>query len=85
MCVRVYIYVCSACVWTLKFQTKSILWFWLNVPWAFMCFKVKAIAIHPELFTVENGLLTPTLKAKRNEMRQFFRPQLDQMYAGIKM
>lgn len=52
----------------------------------FLCvFKVKAIAIHPELFSIENGLLTPTLKAKRNEMRQFFRPQLDQLYAGIKM
>lgn len=47
--------------------------------------KVKAIFIHPELFSVENGLLTPTLKAKRNEMRQIFRPQLDQLYAGIKM
>uniref|UniRef100_H3CXM8 long-chain-fatty-acid--CoA ligase n=1 Tax=Tetraodon nigroviridis TaxID=99883 RepID=H3CXM8_TETNG len=50
-----------------------------------LCVQVKAIAIHPELFSVENGLLTPTLKAKRNEMRQFFRPQLDHLYASIKM
>ncbi|XP_029703153.1 long-chain-fatty-acid--CoA ligase 1-like [Takifugu rubripes] len=47
--------------------------------------QVKAIFIHPELFSVENGLLTPTLKAKRNELRQIFRPQLDQLYAGIKL
>lgn len=49
----------------------------------YLPFKVKAIFIHPELFSVENGLLTPTLKAKRNELRQIFRPQLDQLYAGI--
>nr|XP_046263078.1 long-chain-fatty-acid--CoA ligase 1-like isoform X4 [Scatophagus argus] len=47
--------------------------------------QVKAIYIHTELFAVENGLLTPTLKAKRNEMRQHFRSQIDELYAGIKM
>ncbi|XP_041800797.1 long-chain-fatty-acid--CoA ligase 1-like [Chelmon rostratus] len=47
--------------------------------------QVKAISIHTELFSIENGLLTPTLKAKRNEMRQHFRSQIDELYAGIKM
>ncbi|KAK2849535.1 hypothetical protein Q5P01_009369 [Channa striata] len=47
--------------------------------------QVKAIYIHNDLFSVENGLLTPTLKAKRNEIRQHFRPQIDELYAGIKM
>ncbi|XP_070693585.1 long-chain-fatty-acid--CoA ligase 1-like [Pempheris klunzingeri] len=47
--------------------------------------QVKAIYIHPELFSIESGLLTPTLKAKRNEMRQYFRSQIDELYAGIKM
>lgn len=56
-----------------------------HVAFMYLPFKVKAIFIHPELFSVENGLLTPTLKAKRNELRQIFRPQLDQLYAGIKL
>uniref|UniRef100_A0A3Q3FL47 Long-chain-fatty-acid--CoA ligase n=1 Tax=Labrus bergylta TaxID=56723 RepID=A0A3Q3FL47_9LABR len=47
--------------------------------------QVKAICIHNELFSIENGLLTPTLKAKRNELRQYFRSQIDELYAGIKM
>ncbi|XP_032411338.1 long-chain-fatty-acid--CoA ligase 1-like isoform X1 [Xiphophorus hellerii] len=47
--------------------------------------QVKAIHIHTEMFSIENGLLTPTLKAKRNEMRQYFRSQIDELYAGISM
>ncbi|XP_034546010.1 long-chain-fatty-acid--CoA ligase 1-like isoform X2 [Notolabrus celidotus] len=47
--------------------------------------QVKAICIHSELFSIENGLLTPTLKAKRNELRSYFRSQIDELYAGIKM
>ncbi|KAM9376917.1 long-chain-fatty-acid--CoA ligase 1-like [Pholidichthys leucotaenia] len=47
--------------------------------------QVKAIYIHTELFSIENGLLTPTMKSKRNEMCQYFRPQIDRLYAGIKM
>ncbi|XP_061757501.1 long-chain-fatty-acid--CoA ligase 1-like [Nerophis ophidion] len=45
--------------------------------------QVKAIYIHSEMFSVNNGLLTPTLKAKRNELRQYFRSQIDELYAGI--
>ncbi|XP_015245082.1 PREDICTED: long-chain-fatty-acid--CoA ligase 1-like [Cyprinodon variegatus] len=47
--------------------------------------QVKAIHIHTEMFSIENGLLTPTMKAKRNEMRQCFRSQIDQLYATISM
>ncbi|TMS17480.1 long-chain-fatty-acid--CoA ligase 1-like [Larimichthys crocea] len=47
--------------------------------------QVKAIRIHTEMFSIENGLLTPTLKAKRNEMGKYFRSQIDELYAGIKM
>uniref|UniRef100_A0A667YWH3 Long-chain-fatty-acid--CoA ligase n=1 Tax=Myripristis murdjan TaxID=586833 RepID=A0A667YWH3_9TELE len=47
--------------------------------------QVKAICINTDLFSVQNGLLTPTLKAKRAELRQRFRSQLDDLYAGIKM
>ncbi|XP_047210343.1 long-chain-fatty-acid--CoA ligase 1-like isoform X2 [Girardinichthys multiradiatus] len=47
--------------------------------------QVKAIHVHTEMFSIENGLLTPTMKAKRNEMRQYFRSQIDELYAGINM
>ncbi|KAL6110742.1 acsl1 [Pungitius sinensis] len=47
--------------------------------------QVRDIALHPEQFSVQNGLLTPTLKAKRNELRSLFRDQIDELYAKIKM
>uniref|UniRef100_A0A3P9JXU4 Long-chain-fatty-acid--CoA ligase n=1 Tax=Oryzias latipes TaxID=8090 RepID=A0A3P9JXU4_ORYLA len=45
--------------------------------------QVKDVYLHPEMFTVENGLLTPTLKAKRAELKALFLPQIDQLYAKI--
>lgn len=47
--------------------------------------QVRDIALHVEMFSVQNGLLTPTLKAKRTELRKHFRQQLDQLYSKIKM
>ncbi|CAL8264333.1 unnamed protein product [Lota lota] len=47
--------------------------------------QVKAIYVHNEMFSVQNGLLTPTLKAKRAEIQKLFRCQIDELYAGIKM
>lgn len=47
--------------------------------------QVRDITLHTELFSVQNGLLTPTLKAKRAELRSRFREQIDAMYANIKM
>ncbi|XP_044034656.1 long-chain-fatty-acid--CoA ligase 5 [Siniperca chuatsi] len=45
--------------------------------------QVKDVYLHPELFTIENGLLTPTLKAKRAELKALFQPQIDRLYANI--
>lgn len=45
--------------------------------------QVKDIYLHPEQFTVENGLLTPTLKAKRAELKTLFQPQINQLYANM--
>uniref|UniRef100_A0A1A8K106 Long-chain-fatty-acid--CoA ligase n=1 Tax=Nothobranchius kuhntae TaxID=321403 RepID=A0A1A8K106_NOTKU len=47
--------------------------------------QVRDIVLHPEMFSVQNGLLTPTLKAKRNELRSRFRDQINELYARIKM
>ncbi|XP_069467891.1 long-chain-fatty-acid--CoA ligase 5 [Ambystoma mexicanum] len=45
--------------------------------------QVKDIHIHPEMFTVESGLLTPTLKAKRAEVSKHFKSQIDSLYASL--
>ncbi|XP_036620251.1 long-chain-fatty-acid--CoA ligase 1-like isoform X1 [Trichosurus vulpecula] len=47
--------------------------------------QVKGIALHLELFSVENGLLTPTLKTKRPELQKYFRSQIDELYSTIKI
>ncbi|KAF0689347.1 Aste57867_19197 [Aphanomyces stellatus] len=41
---------------------------------------IKAIKLHHVQFTVENNLLTPTFKLKRNECKKFFDIDIDAMY-----
>ncbi|XP_070427222.1 long-chain-fatty-acid--CoA ligase 6 isoform X8 [Equus przewalskii] len=43
--------------------------------------QVKAIHIHSDMFSVQNGLLTPTLKAKRPELREYFKKQIEDLYS----
>lgn len=45
--------------------------------------QVKDLYLHPEQFTIENGLLTPTLKAKRAELTALFQPQITTLYAKL--
>jgi long-chain acyl-CoA synthetase len=45
--------------------------------------QVKDIYLHPELFSVQNGLLTPVLKSKRPDLRIFFERQLEEMYSKL--
>lgn len=47
--------------------------------------QVKDIALYNEMFSVENGLLTPTFKAKRADLKNHFREQIDELYSKIKM
>ncbi|XP_032922217.1 long-chain-fatty-acid--CoA ligase 5 isoform X1 [Catharus ustulatus] len=44
--------------------------------------QVKDLYIHTELFSVENGLLTPTLKAKRGDVVKFFQKEIDALYSS---
>ncbi|XP_023594798.1 long-chain-fatty-acid--CoA ligase 6 isoform X4 [Trichechus manatus latirostris] len=43
--------------------------------------QVKAIHIHTDMFSVQNGLLTPTLKAKRPQLREYFKTQIEELYS----
>merc|ERR1712228_360645 len=43
--------------------------------------KVKRIHLIPEDFSIENGILTATMKLKRNVARDTFRKAIDAMYA----
>ncbi|CAG0882553.1 unnamed protein product [Cyprideis torosa] len=45
--------------------------------------QVKEIYLHPTPFSVENGLLTPTLKTKRVELKHYFSPQIEDMYRSL--
>ena len=42
--------------------------------------RVKKVFLHPELFTEQNGLMTPSSKLKRNVRVQTFRSQINRMY-----
>uniref|UniRef100_A0A667IAX6 Long-chain-fatty-acid--CoA ligase n=1 Tax=Lynx canadensis TaxID=61383 RepID=A0A667IAX6_LYNCA len=44
---------------------------------------VKSIFLHPEPFSIENGLLTPTLKAKRGDLAKYFQTQINSLYENI--
>lgn len=45
--------------------------------------QIKDIHLYPEAFTIEAGLLTPTLKAKRAAIKDYFKEQLERMYRHL--
>ncbi|XP_053548716.1 long-chain-fatty-acid--CoA ligase 5 [Bombina bombina] len=45
--------------------------------------QVKDIYVHSEMLTVENGFLTPTLKAKRAEVAKHFKSHMDELYSKL--
>ena len=44
---------------------------------------MKGILLHPEMFSIENGFLTPTMKAKRSEIQKAFKDKLEKLYEEI--
>ncbi|KAL4852872.1 Long chain acyl-CoA synthetase 7 [Chlorella vulgaris] len=45
--------------------------------------QISAIHLHPEPFTVENGMMTPTFKLKRPQAQTFFQQAIDEMYSKL--
>ncbi|KAI9249485.1 hypothetical protein BDA99DRAFT_523921 [Phascolomyces articulosus] len=43
----------------------------------------KAIRLVTDPFTIENGLLTPTLKVKRPEARKYYEKEIDELYQEL--
>ena len=43
----------------------------------------KAVLLHPEQFTPENGLVTPTLKKKRPQIRAHFKSRVAELYESL--
>lgn len=44
--------------------------------------RVRQFIIAAEPFSLENGMMTPTLKIRRHVIRQTWGPKLDELYAG---
>ena len=44
--------------------------------------QIRRIAIVPEKWTIDNGLMTPTMKLKRNVIFQKYASAIDAMYKG---
>ena len=42
---------------------------------------IKKLYLEPEVWTVDNGMLTPTFKSKRNDLKKRYQKELDAMYA----
>ncbi|TMW66655.1 hypothetical protein Poli38472_013967 [Pythium oligandrum] len=45
---------------------------------------VKRVYFHPDAFSVDAGLITPTFKLKRPQLKAYFQKQIDEMYASLK-
>jgi len=45
--------------------------------------QMKDVYLHPDPFSVQNGLLTPTFKTKRPQLKAYFKPQLEDMYLKL--
>ena len=44
--------------------------------------KVRRIVLTPDAFTVENEMLTPSIKIRRHKIREVYGARLDALYKG---
>lgn len=72
---------CQAC---LLERHHAIVQLHRALSWLLLCMqafeKVKAIRLVTELFSVDNGLLTPTFKIKRPALRQKYTEEISKLY-----
>lgn len=47
------------------------------------CLQVAAIHLHPEPFSIANGLQTPTFKLKRAHAKETFQEVIQQLYKSL--
>lgn len=52
----------------------------MTVPNVLYLLQAKAITLHDELFSVENGFMTPTFKTKRPVVKNAFMEHFVRMY-----
>eukprot|EP00835_Amoeboradix_gromovi_P003354 NODE_218_length_14160_cov_0.274874.p1 type:complete len:741 gc:universal NODE_218_length_14160_cov_0.274874:12495-10273(-) len=45
---------------------------------------VKKIVLIPQLMTIENGMVTPSFKTRRNEVKEYYKKVLKDMYLSLK-
>ncbi len=45
--------------------------------------QIKNIHLHPEVFSIENELATPTMKIKRLAIREYFKEIILNLYAEV--
>ncbi|XP_023247364.1 long-chain-fatty-acid--CoA ligase 5 isoform X2 [Copidosoma floridanum] len=45
---------------------------------------VRDLYLHPDPFSTQNGLLSPSLKLKRSQLKAYFKPQLEDLYQNLK-
>ena len=45
--------------------------------------EVKEIYLHPNLFSVQNGLLSASGRLKRQKLVKYFKPQLEDLYKHL--
>ena len=45
--------------------------------------QIRNIYLHPEMFTIDNELATPTMKIKRLAVREYFKNEIVNLYAEI--
>ena len=42
--------------------------------------RVRRFAVAKEVFSIENGMMTPTLKVKRHKVLETYQAQIDALY-----
>lgn len=45
--------------------------------------QVSEVYLHSDSFTQDAGLLTPTMKLKRNELKQYFSKEIDDIVMSL--